>query len=72
MPVQPAVQRDLAVLTPREFEVLTLMGHGLPNAELGGELTLSEATVKFHGARTFAELSLRDRPRRSPWPVKRA
>ncbi|MFF8293283.1 response regulator [Streptomyces sp. NPDC016309] len=57
----PAVHRDLAVLTPREHEVLTLMGRGLSNAELARELTLSEATVKTHVARIFAKLSLRDR-----------
>jgi DNA-binding NarL/FixJ family response regulator len=60
-PVQPAIHRDLAVLTPRELEVLTLMGHGLSNAELATELTLSEATVKTHVARIFAKLNLRDR-----------
>ncbi|MFJ8210671.1 response regulator [Streptomyces sp. NPDC096033] len=57
----PAVHRDLAALTPREREVLTLMGRGLSNAELAQELTLSEATVKTHVARIFAKLSLRDR-----------
>ncbi|WP_404961902.1 response regulator [Streptomyces sp. 147326] len=53
--------RELAALTPREREVLTLMGHGRSNAELARELTLSEATVKTHVARIFAKLSLRDR-----------
>lgn len=57
----PAVHRDLAALTPRELEVLTLMGRGLSNAELAQELTLSEATVKTHVARIFAKLTLRDR-----------
>ncbi|WP_442914126.1 response regulator [Kribbella sp. NBC_00359] len=60
-PTQPAIHRDLAALTPREVEVLTLMGHGLSNAELATELTLSEATVKTHVARIFAKLGLRDR-----------
>ncbi len=61
-PVQPpAVHRDLAPLTPRELEVLTLMGRGLSNTELAHELTLSEATVKTHVARIFAKLTLRDR-----------
>ena len=60
-PAQPAIHRDLAALTPRELEVLTLMGHGLSNAELAAELTLSEATVKTHVARIFAKLTLRDR-----------
>ena len=57
----PAVHRDLTALTPRELEVLTLLGRGLSNAELAGALTLSEATVKTHVARIFAKLSLRDR-----------
>lgn len=61
VPSQPTIHRDLAALTPRELEVLTLMGHGLSNAELARELTLSEATVKTHVARIFAKLSLRDR-----------
>jgi DNA-binding NarL/FixJ family response regulator len=60
-PIQPAVHRDLAALTPRELEVLTLMGHGLSNGELATELTLSEATIKTHVARIFAKLTLRDR-----------
>ncbi|MFF8427792.1 MULTISPECIES: response regulator transcription factor [unclassified Streptomyces] len=55
------VPADLAALTPREREVLTLMGRGLSNTELAAELTLSEATVKSHVARIFAKLGLRDR-----------
>ncbi|MFB7497488.1 response regulator [Streptomyces sp. NPDC056161] len=57
----PDVHADLAALTPREREVLTLMGHGRSNTELAAELTLSEATVKSHVARIFAKLGLRDR-----------
>ncbi|MFD8865681.1 response regulator [Streptomyces sp. NPDC059590] len=57
----PAVHADLAALTPRELEVLTLLGRGLSNTELAAELTLSEATVKSHVARIFAKLALRDR-----------
>ena len=57
----PRMDRDLAVLTPRELEVLTLLGGGLSNTELASTLTLSEATVKTHVARIFAKLSLRDR-----------
>ncbi|MDH6132761.1 DNA-binding NarL/FixJ family response regulator [Kitasatospora sp. MAA4] len=60
-PRPPVVHRDLATLTPRELEVLTLLGRGLSNTELARQLTLSEATVKTHVARIFAKLTLRDR-----------
>ncbi|MEV4441159.1 response regulator transcription factor [Streptomyces sp. NPDC049577] len=60
-PGSPAVHRDLATLTQREHEVLTLLGRGLSNSELARTLTLSEATVKTHVARIFAKLALRDR-----------
>ncbi|MFE6619017.1 response regulator [Streptomyces sp. NPDC008086] len=52
---------SLAALTPRELEVLTLLGRGLSNTELAEHLTLSEATVKSHVARIFSKLGLRDR-----------
>lgn len=57
----PAVHRDLTALTPRELEVLTLMGRGLSNSELARAFTLSEATVKTHVTRIFSKLTLRDR-----------
>jgi DNA-binding NarL/FixJ family response regulator len=56
-----ATHPALAALTPREREVLTLVGRGLSNGELAALLTLSEATVKTHVARIFAKLELRDR-----------
>ncbi|WAZ24933.1 response regulator transcription factor [Streptomyces cinnabarinus] len=57
----PAPPASLSALTPRELEVLTLLGRGLSNTELAGHLTLSEATVKSHVARIFSKLALRDR-----------
>jgi DNA-binding NarL/FixJ family response regulator len=57
----PVVHLDLSALTPRETEVLPLLGRVLSDTELAAELTLSEATVKSHVARIFAKLSLRDR-----------
>jgi DNA-binding NarL/FixJ family response regulator len=57
----PPVHANLAVLTPRELEVLRLLAHGLSNAELASQLTLSEATVKTHVGRILGKLQLRDR-----------
>lgn len=55
------LHRDLAALTPRELEVLTLLARGHNNAELASKLHLAEATVKTHVARILAKLNLRDR-----------
>jgi len=64
-PVRPpsaeAPPAAISVLTPRELEVFRLLARGLSNAELAGELYLSEATVKTHVARILAKLRLRDR-----------
>lgn len=58
---RPAIHRDLAPLTPRERQILTLVGRGLSNTDIVHELTISEATVKTHITRIFTKLALRDR-----------
>ncbi|MEU4689503.1 response regulator transcription factor [Actinoplanes sp. NPDC023714] len=60
-PARSALHRDLASLTPRELEVLTLLAGGLSNPELASALNLSEATVKTHITRILTKLQLRDR-----------
>jgi len=60
---RPAAEALVEPLTPRELEVLQLLGQGLSNRALAGRLHISEHTAKFHvnailgklGAQTRAE-----------------
>jgi DNA-binding NarL/FixJ family response regulator len=52
---------DLAFLTEREREVLTLIGRGLSNAEIAEALTIGAATTKTHVSHILAKLNARDR-----------
>jgi DNA-binding NarL/FixJ family response regulator len=60
----PRRQRALAKLTElseREREVVTAVAQGKSNADIAGQLFLSEATVKTHITRTFAKLNVTNR-----------
>lgn len=59
-PVGPT-SRELEKLTPREREVLALVGRGKSNAEIAERLVLSPLTAKTHVARLFSKLGARDR-----------
>ena len=48
-------------LTPREREVLVLIGRGFPNKLIARELGLSEKTVKTHVGHVLAKLGVSDR-----------
>jgi DNA-binding NarL/FixJ family response regulator len=51
----------LDAITPREREVLTLIGQGLTNQEISAALFVEETTVKTHVRRILMKLHLRDR-----------
>jgi DNA-binding NarL/FixJ family response regulator len=58
---RPDSAAALAELTPREREILELVGSALSNDEIAGRLTISKATAKTHVSRIMGKLEARDR-----------
>jgi NarL family two-component system response regulator YdfI len=50
-----------ASLTPREIEVLRMLGEGLANKNIAWKLGISEHTVKFHITSIFTKLNVSSR-----------
>ena len=57
----PSAQRTLALLTPRERQVLLLVGQGRSNAEIAELLVIADSTAKTHVKRVLAKINARDR-----------
>jgi DNA-binding NarL/FixJ family response regulator len=55
------------VLTPREQEIVRLLGEGLSNDEIGERLVIETSTVKSHLTRVMTKLDTRDRLQTVVW-----
>jgi DNA-binding NarL/FixJ family response regulator len=60
-PAPTAPDDRLTGLTPRELEILALVGRGMSNQEIAAHLVLSPLTAKTHVSRLFLKLGARDR-----------
>ena len=68
--VQPRADADRDALTPRETDVLRLLGRGLANKRIALELGISERTVKTHVSSIFAKLGVTDRTQAALYAVR--
>jgi DNA-binding NarL/FixJ family response regulator len=69
-PGEEARPAGAASLTPREGEVLELIGRGLSNKRIAFELGLSEKTVKTHVAHVLSKLGVADRTQAAVYAVR--
>lgn len=74
--IPPEVGRRLtgrlaSQLSNREIEVLTLLGRGLSNKEIGTALDITESTIKIHVGHIFAKLDVADRTQAVLKAIKR-
>jgi two-component system nitrate/nitrite response regulator NarL len=58
---RPADDDPIAMLTAREEQILDLLGKGLRNKEIAGQLDLKEKTVKHYVTNILQKLQLRNR-----------
>jgi len=54
-------------LTPREQQILVLLGEGYSNAEIGARLSIKEPTVKSHLWQLYRKIGVRSRTAAVAW-----
>src|SRR3954469_6731423 len=64
-------ERLPAHLSPRELDVLQMLGRGFSNKEIGAELGVVEGTVKIHVTNIFGKLGVSDRTQALLTAIKR-
>lgn len=55
------IAEKLSLLTPQQFRVAIMVGHGLLNKQVAYELGVTEATVKAHMTEIFRKLGVQSR-----------
>jgi NarL family two-component system response regulator LiaR len=63
-------KNQVEALTPRETEVLQLLGEGLTNPEIGEKLVISNSTVKFHVSSILGKLNVSSRTEAVAYALK--
>lgn len=61
MPSDARTDDRIAVLSPREFEVLELASRGLTNLQIAAQLSITDHAVKFHLGSIYRKLDARNR-----------
>ncbi|MGW8251245.1 MAG: response regulator [Anaerolineales bacterium] len=61
---------ELADLTEREQEVLSLIAKGMNNRQIADHLVISEKTVKTHVSSILSKLGVEDRTQAAIWALK--
>jgi DNA-binding NarL/FixJ family response regulator len=70
-PQEEESEDDSEVLSRRELEVTRLVGRGATNAEIAGELYISEGTAKNNVSKILRKLALRDRTQLALYAARR-
>lgn len=68
--VSAPIEEVREVLSPREVEVLELVGYGYSNADIGEKLFISERTVKTHVSNILRRLELKSRISAATYAVR--
>jgi DNA-binding NarL/FixJ family response regulator len=71
VPEDDQTEGETEVLSGREIEVTKLVGQGATNAEIAGELYISEGTAKNNVSKILRKLGLRDRTQLALYAARR-
>jgi DNA-binding NarL/FixJ family response regulator len=66
----PSPRDVTSQLTPRELDVLRLVGEGKSNKEIAAELVISEPTARKHVSNILGKLGLSSRTQAALWAVR--